>query len=46
MGLMTFQRFSGVSALIYYTVDIFRNAGTRIAPSTASIIVGAVQVNK
>ncbi|KAI5714525.1 hypothetical protein M8J77_001145 [Diaphorina citri] len=44
MGLMTFQRFSGVSALIYYTVDIFRNAGTRIAPSTASIIVGAVQV--
>uniref|UniRef100_A0A8D8WUQ2 Facilitated trehalose transporter Tret1 n=1 Tax=Cacopsylla melanoneura TaxID=428564 RepID=A0A8D8WUQ2_9HEMI len=44
MGLMTFQRFSGVSALIYYSVDIFRNAGTKISPSLATIIVGAVQI--
>lgn len=44
LGLMTFQRFSGVSALIYYTVDIFRNAGTKISPANATIVVGAVQV--
>ncbi|XP_054258379.1 facilitated trehalose transporter Tret1-2 homolog isoform X3 [Macrosteles quadrilineatus] len=43
-GLMTFQRLSGVSAVVYYTVDIFRGAGTSIAPTTATIIVGVVSV--
>lgn len=41
---MTFQRLSGVSAVVYYTVDIFRGAGTSIAPTTATIIVGVVSV--
>lgn len=43
-GLMTFQRLSGVSAVVYYTVDIFRGAGTSIPPTTATIIVGVVSV--
>lgn len=41
---MTFQRLSGVSAVVYYTVDIFRGAGTSIAPTTATIIVGVMSV--
>uniref|UniRef100_A0A1B6IA19 Major facilitator superfamily (MFS) profile domain-containing protein n=1 Tax=Homalodisca liturata TaxID=320908 RepID=A0A1B6IA19_9HEMI len=44
LGLMTFQRLSGVSAVVYYTVDIFRGAGTSIPPTTATIIVGVVSV--
>ncbi|XP_075228472.1 trehalose transporter 1-like protein [Lycorma delicatula] len=43
-GLMTFQRLSGVSAVVYYTVDIFRGANTTVAPETATIIVGVVAV--
>lgn len=43
-GLMSCQRLSGVSAVIYYTVDIFRGAGTTLAPTTATIAVGLSQV--
>lgn len=43
-GLMSCQRLSGVSAVIYYTVDIFRGAGTTLDPTTATIAVGLSQV--
>uniref|UniRef100_A0A1B6BY04 Major facilitator superfamily (MFS) profile domain-containing protein n=1 Tax=Clastoptera arizonana TaxID=38151 RepID=A0A1B6BY04_9HEMI len=39
-GLFTFQRLSGVSAVVYYTVDIFRGAESSVPPATATIIVG------
>ncbi|TGZ37272.1 facilitated trehalose transporter Tret1 isoform X1 [Temnothorax longispinosus] len=43
-GLMLFQQMSGVNSIIFYSSDIFTKAGSSIQPSTASIIVGAVQV--
>lgn len=44
LGLMLFQQFSGVNAVIFYTVDIFKSAGTDIDPALAGIIVGIAQV--
>ncbi|XP_023013569.2 facilitated trehalose transporter Tret1 isoform X1 [Leptinotarsa decemlineata] len=43
-GLMFFQQMSGVNAVIFYLSDIFKASGTSLEPSTASIIVGVVQV--
>lgn len=43
-GLMFFQQMSGVNAVIFYTKDIFEAAGSTLASSTATIIVGVVQV--
>ncbi|XP_060807009.1 facilitated trehalose transporter Tret1-like [Amyelois transitella] len=43
LGLMFFQQFSGVNAVIFYTNDIFRSAGSDIPPVIATIIVGVVQ---
>ncbi|XP_065371223.1 facilitated trehalose transporter Tret1-2 homolog isoform X2 [Calliphora vicina] len=44
MLLMFFQQFSGVNAVIFYTVPIFQSAGSTLDPSICSIIVGLVQV--
>ncbi|XP_013097581.2 facilitated trehalose transporter Tret1-2 homolog isoform X1 [Stomoxys calcitrans] len=44
MLLMFFQQFSGVNAVIFYTVPIFKSAGSTLDPSVCSIIVGLVQV--
>lgn len=44
LGLMTFQQFSGVNALIFYAKRIFDDAGSILSSSTSSVIVGAVQV--
>lgn len=41
---MTFQRLSGVSAVVYYTVDIFRGTGSQIRPEYATIVVGIVSL--
>lgn len=41
---MFFQQMSGVNAVIFYTVDIFRESGSSIPASIASIIVALVQV--
>lgn len=38
-GLMCFQQFSGINAVIFYTNDIFKAAGG-MDPGVATIIVG------
>lgn len=42
-GLMCFQQFSGINAVIFYTNDIFKAAGG-IDAGIATIIVGVMQV--
>ncbi|XP_037026137.1 facilitated trehalose transporter Tret1 isoform X2 [Bradysia coprophila] len=42
--LMFFQQFSGINAVIFFTVDIFQMAGSTLNPNYCSIIVGVVQV--
>lgn len=44
LGLMTFQQLSGVNAVIFYSVEIFRAAGSILNPKVSAIIVGIVQV--
>lgn len=41
---MVFRQLVGVNAVIYYTVDIFHDAGSSMAPSVATLVVGVVQV--
>ncbi|VEN45811.1 unnamed protein product [Callosobruchus maculatus] len=43
-GLMMFQQLSGVNAVIFFTGNIFESAGSTLPSSTATIIVGVVQV--
>lgn len=44
LALMFFQQFSGINAVIFFTVPIFKSAGSNIDPSICAIIVGVVQV--
>lgn len=44
LGLMLFQQFSGINAVIFYTVNIFESAGSKIDSNLATILVGVVQV--
>lgn len=44
MGIMFFQQFTGINAIIYNTVSIFESAGSSIEPNYATIICGAVQL--
>lgn len=43
LGLMFFQQFSGINAVIFYTNQIFQSAGSNIPAVIATIIVGVVQ---
>ncbi|CAF4848849.1 unnamed protein product [Pieris macdunnoughi] len=43
-ALLFLQQFSGIDTIIYFTVEIFQNAGSTLNPMTATIIVGAVQL--
>ncbi|XP_068974263.1 facilitated trehalose transporter Tret1-like isoform X2 [Bombus flavifrons] len=42
LGLMFFQQFSGINAVIFYTVQIFRDAGSSIDENISTIVVGIV----
>lgn len=44
LSLMAIMQFSGINAVIFYTEPIFEAAKTGIQGSTATIIVGAMQV--
>ncbi|XP_018905127.2 trehalose transporter 1-like protein isoform X3 [Bemisia tabaci] len=42
IGLMFFQQMSGINAVIFYTVKIFKEAGSTIDGNICTIIVGIV----
>lgn len=42
--LLVIQQFSGIDAVIFFTVDIFRSSGSTIDGNLATIIVGALQL--
>lgn len=42
LGLMFFQQLSGINAVIFYTVQIFKDAGSTIDENLCTIIVGVV----
>ncbi|XP_044741584.1 facilitated trehalose transporter Tret1-like isoform X2 [Chrysoperla carnea] len=42
LGLMFFQQMSGINAVIFYTVQIFEDAGSTIDSNLCTIIVGLV----
>ncbi|XP_029672765.1 facilitated trehalose transporter Tret1-like isoform X2 [Formica exsecta] len=42
LGLMFFQQMSGINAVIFYTVQIFQDAGSTIDENVSTIIIGLV----
>ncbi|CAG0894217.1 unnamed protein product [Cyprideis torosa] len=44
MGLMFFQQFSGINAVIFYSAQIFRAAGSKMDENLSSIIIGIVNL--
>lgn len=44
VSLMFFQQFSGINAVIFFSVSIFKSAGSNLDPNICAIIVGVVQV--
>ena len=44
LGLMTFQQLTGIDAVIYYSVDIFNEAGSTLSSFVCAIIVGILQL--
>nr|WEY18729.1 trehalose transporter 1 [Bactericera cockerelli] len=44
IGLMFFQQMSGINAVIFYTVKIFKDAGSTIDENYCTIIVGVVNL--
>lgn len=44
MGLMFFQQFSGINAIIFYSASIFEEAGSSVDRFVSSITIGSVQL--
>ena len=44
IGLMLVQQLSGINAVIFYTVDIFKLSGSKINENLSTIIVGVVNL--
>ncbi|XP_029710984.1 facilitated trehalose transporter Tret1-like [Aedes albopictus] len=44
LGLMFFQQLSGINAVIFYATTIFDDANTGLEASTATIIIGIIQM--
>ncbi|KAL4702943.1 hypothetical protein ACJJTC_008721 [Scirpophaga incertulas] len=42
LGLMIFQQFSGINAVIFYAANIFQMSGSSINENVSSIIIGIV----
>lgn len=44
IGMQLFQQLSGVNSIIFYTVQIFKDAGSTLNPNYATILVGCMEV--
>ncbi|CAG7825063.1 unnamed protein product, partial [Allacma fusca] len=44
MTLMFLQQFGGINAVVFYSVDIFKAAGTDMPENISAITIAAVQV--
>lgn len=42
--LMIFRQLCGINVVTFYTVDIFKEAGSTLSPSLATVVVGVSQV--
>ncbi|KAJ1522888.1 hypothetical protein ONE63_002030 [Megalurothrips usitatus] len=43
-GLLFFQQFSGINAVLFYAQGIFEKTGSSMAPEICTIIIGLVQI--
>lgn len=44
LGVMFIQQFGGINAVVFYTVKIFKDAGSSLDPNIATIIVGTIMM--
>ncbi|XP_026680131.1 facilitated trehalose transporter Tret1-2 homolog [Diaphorina citri] len=44
LGVMFIQQFGGINAVVFYTVKIFKDAGSSLNPNLCTIIVGTIMM--